>query len=694
MSFYNPLMLYGLVATLIPLAIHLLSRRRTVSLPFSNVALLQTLQQDRMRRVKLRQILLLLIRSLLILLLVLAFSRPAVQGSGAGANVRTAAALLIDRSMSMRHADGRGGDLFRQATGVAARVLDSFSPQDEVVIYLVDDRIATLDASSLGQLKQRLGGLAPGYRSTDMAAAVEDALKRLTQASAPNRELYLFTDGARHGWKELPLGDGSREIERLSFFSSLHRPRRSNNVSIASVSASERLLAPGTPAAVQVVLKNQSPSAQNSLALVATSGGARVAQEQVALGAGEERRIFLNFTPERGGAIPFSVDIGADDLPADSRFRTFIHVPDSLKVLLVGSGADVYYLEQAFRSLSGPTSRNLIRTVSPEALPTTDLEGWSSVWLCNVPRLSDFTVSELQHKVEQGTGLVVALGSTIDARHYSDRILDRLIPARLIAVSGSPRLPGGDTSVFRSLRLPLPDHLLFSGLLTGEDAQSPHFYAHYRVRLSEGARPIVAFSDGFPAIAESRLGRGRVFLITTAFDLAWSELPVSGLMVPLVERMARYLAQTAAASGGSDYRVGQSIFREIDDAHPREAALAPPSGDTRTIWPEQQGGRAVWRVGEVEEPGYWGITAGGRAVDRFAVQVDPAESDLSPLTESEWTALIPAARHHILSDDDAVPETIRQSRYGRELWQILLAAALAMAIAEMAVARSVRTTRA
>ena len=64
LSFANPGMLYGLFAALLPLAIHLLNRRRTTTVPFSNVALLQVLQHDRMRRVKLKQILLLILRGL------------------------------------------------------------------------------------------------------------------------------------------------------------------------------------------------------------------------------------------------------------------------------------------------------------------------------------------------------------------------------------------------------------------------------------------------------------------------------------------------------------------------------------------------------------------------------------------------------------------------------------------------------
>jgi hypothetical protein len=109
LSFANPTMLYGLWAALLPLVIHLLNRRRSVTLPFSNVALLQALQHDRMRRVKLKQILLLILRTLLIVLLVLAFARPTLTGASSGAgDAGISAVILLDRSLSMQYRTSEG----------------------------------------------------------------------------------------------------------------------------------------------------------------------------------------------------------------------------------------------------------------------------------------------------------------------------------------------------------------------------------------------------------------------------------------------------------------------------------------------------------------------------------------------------------------------------------------------------------
>ena len=121
MTFLNPIMLFGLAAAAIPILLHLLNLRKLKTVEFSSLRFLKELQRTRIRRIRLRQWLLLLLRTLLVLSLVLAFSRPALRGSLAslgGTSARSTIVLLIDDSpsMGMRNA---GGMLFDQARAAA-----------------------------------------------------------------------------------------------------------------------------------------------------------------------------------------------------------------------------------------------------------------------------------------------------------------------------------------------------------------------------------------------------------------------------------------------------------------------------------------------------------------------------------------------------------------------------------------------
>ena len=73
MTFFNTALLAGFAAVAIPVLIHIFSRRRYPLIDFSTLRFLRKLQRQQMRKLRLRQWLLLLLRTLAILFIVLAF---------------------------------------------------------------------------------------------------------------------------------------------------------------------------------------------------------------------------------------------------------------------------------------------------------------------------------------------------------------------------------------------------------------------------------------------------------------------------------------------------------------------------------------------------------------------------------------------------------------------------------------------
>ena len=69
MSFLNTALLAGLLLAAIPILIHLLGRRRIKRQPFPTLEFLRRLQNRKMKRLRVRQWLLLALRTLAVLLL-------------------------------------------------------------------------------------------------------------------------------------------------------------------------------------------------------------------------------------------------------------------------------------------------------------------------------------------------------------------------------------------------------------------------------------------------------------------------------------------------------------------------------------------------------------------------------------------------------------------------------------------------
>src|SRR5512134_3553149 len=81
LTFLNALFLAGMAAGIVPIIIHLLNRRRLKRIEFSDLRFIAPLNQQRMRSLNLRRLLLLMLRVFIIVFTALAMARPSVRGS-------------------------------------------------------------------------------------------------------------------------------------------------------------------------------------------------------------------------------------------------------------------------------------------------------------------------------------------------------------------------------------------------------------------------------------------------------------------------------------------------------------------------------------------------------------------------------------------------------------------------------------
>src|SRR5512147_1552013 len=132
-TFLSPTVLFAAFAALIPLIIHLFSKRRVKVVEFSSIRHLKSMQKRQVRRLKVRQLLLLILRMLLILTIVLAFARPTATEGRVGAHASVSAVVLFDNSASMNRlvADGNLLELAKKRT---EELLKTFGQTDEVAL--------------------------------------------------------------------------------------------------------------------------------------------------------------------------------------------------------------------------------------------------------------------------------------------------------------------------------------------------------------------------------------------------------------------------------------------------------------------------------------------------------------------------------------------------------------------------------
>ncbi|MGD2174853.1 MAG: BatA domain-containing protein, partial [Candidatus Brocadiaceae bacterium] len=190
------------LSLLIPVAIHLVHRRKAEQVPFSTLRFLRMVDQRVARRHRLKELLLLALRLLLLAALVAALYRPMVRSATfKGGDVPTAAAIVLDNSYSMR-AVAAGTTRFERARKAASEILQGLRRGDSACLVLLDvpgDVPPELTTNVAG-LSGQLDAQECGWGAATAGGALKKALAALRDSNLPRKELYLVSDFQRRAW--------------------------------------------------------------------------------------------------------------------------------------------------------------------------------------------------------------------------------------------------------------------------------------------------------------------------------------------------------------------------------------------------------------------------------------------------------------------------------------------------------------
>ena len=138
MQFIYPNILFGLLAVLIPIAIHLFNFRKYKKVYFSNVRLLIQFQLRTRKQSQLLHYLVLATRILSIVFLVIAFAQPFIPlDSNMNLGKVNAVSVFIDNSFSME-TSGDEGRIIDEARNKAVRIASAFDADDRFQLLTND----------------------------------------------------------------------------------------------------------------------------------------------------------------------------------------------------------------------------------------------------------------------------------------------------------------------------------------------------------------------------------------------------------------------------------------------------------------------------------------------------------------------------------------------------------------------------
>lgn len=739
-AFLNPLLLGGLGLSVLPIVIHLLSRRQFRRIEWGATRFLLEAEKENRRRVRFEQWLLVALRCLAMSLLALLIARPYVQpgvlASLLGGQGEVHRILVIDDSPSLGYR-GSAGQEFAVLRDAAVRLLAWIRQEtgsDPISVYRTSqpdapllERTPLTDAT-LDELRVRITELRPCDVPARPRRLLETIAGNLSATGHLARaDLYLLSDFQRSEWLAFdaaaqsvfePLRSMGRGDVRVVLLSAASPIRE--NTAVVQIGFERFQTVAGLPAMVTATVANYTRQPLRDVRLqVETDGAASptVAMDQP-IEPGQTRAVTFEVTfPDEGHRVLTVGLSSGDNLAIDDTRRMATHVKPAIVALLVNGQPssdplrDEVHLLRSALAPPGPFSSGIrVDVIDPPDLESVDLRRFDCVWLCNVPPPGDAAAAALREYVETGGGLLVFLGEEVgDAVEFNRALYaggSGVLPAPL---EGPPQraASGEGFQIVRS-----EEHPVTAAFPGGASvSEYVRFRSFYRCIEDPGpasaeasptpARPpavvLARFTDAArsAALIERSLGRGRTLLFTSSVDLDWNDWARSadGSYVVAMLELAQYAARRSDNPPAT--LTGEPIEVVVPaDEYEMVALVKPPDYPERPPT-EARARDAGGTAGRMTLVGPIAMRSGTYTVELMqrglgpeprpvCANIHPAESDLSVARPAELiAALAPIPAEFVQAADSFLPSG-EQTR--RELWPSVLLALVTVLMLEQTLA--------
>ena len=365
----------------------------------------------------------------------------------------------------------------------------------------------------------RLAGFAPAAWPPQSGAAID-----WVESTAGGFETYWLSDGLAHEGRE-DLLEAFEAKGPVTVFESPRRPLGLRPARFEDGQVRLTVLRPDATAAqsVSVLAHGRDPSgAERVLARAEAQFEAQATEAEVAMILPAELRNRITRFELQAARGAGAVTLTDDGL----RRREVALIAgredrEGLELL-----SPLHYLERALE----PTA-DLVEGTLPDIL----LANPDAIIFADVAGLPDAEEEDLLAWVEEGGMLLRFAGPQLAASEISRGEEDPLMPVRL---REGGRSVGGAMSWGEPKQLrPFPETSPFYGLPLPDDVTvNAQVMAQPDPELA--GRVIAALADGTPLVTRKRVGQGSVVLFHVTANAEWSTLPLSGLFVQMLERLA------------------------------------------------------------------------------------------------------------------------------------------------------------
>ncbi len=690
MIFLNPAVLFGLLAASIPVIIHLFNLKKLKKIEFSTLAFLKELQKNKIRKIKLKQWILLALRVLIILFVVMAFARPALQSiqiGGTTSAAKTTAVFILDNTFSMSVVD-QNGSYFNQAKSIINQIISQLQEGDEVAVILVSNPDTEVKfTTNLFEFVKNVDALNISSSSGDINSALIKAAELINESKNFNKEIYILSDLQKNKITQKNLNNDLSELlnDKARIYLFDLSDKDVFNLSVDDLKINNQIFEKDKPVSFLVTISNNSKQDVNNAVVSLFMNDERIAQKSFDVSAKQSAIIEIEATPKTNGYIDIAAEIENDEIEQDNKRFASLFIPEKISVGIFSANPDdAMFVNLALQT--GGNNRYEIVNKNIDQITSQQLSKFQTIII--IANSLSSGAGQLKDYLNNGGALILFPSSTPDAIK-----LNQLYNQLGLKISSS--FVGKLNSNELKIEFDKTDfnHPVFQNIFQDDKKkkyESPVLNAYYKI--NPGSIQIISLIDGSTFLSEYKSGKGKVFVFASSPVLSWGDFPIKSIFSPLINKSVLYLS--AKERNQNLFLAGEEVMLDLRNTNPSQIKVERPDGSEEFINLSNNSGQKYFTYTNTDKTGLYKFYSGNNLLEEIAINTDPTESKIEYVSETDFDDYLKQLKFpgkFIPVDKNSnIAEKIMQARFGSELWRYFLLVAIILALIEMTIARNAK----
>jgi len=705
MNFLNPAALIALFAVSIPILIHLLNLRKLKKIDFSTLMFLKEIQKSKMRRIKLKQLLLLALRIGIITLLVLTFAKPVYEGYSFNndAGGKSTVLIFIDDSFSMDASDVPG-QYFSQAKNSVKEILNNYKESDEIIL-IPSSFTGYKNSIGINGGKKEITDSLEQLKLSNKPFYFNDALIKagqiLDNSINPNKDVFVISDFQRINGGVSASEIKTENYEDVNFILINTGERTSVNLSLDSFKVNTKIPAKFGNIRVSVNLSNHSPDPVSGISLKLFLNDKLTEETSADVSANSSNRKEFSFTAEKAGDLHGFIELSGnslqnDEFDQDNRIYFDVFIPEKINVGMIGNSNEFRFINTVLNSaqdLSGDNAENNdnklfeinISDRLDESIFSNDV-----LLISSGNNYSDRESELLSEFLTAGKGIFIFPNEYTDIQNFNSEISSKLYIPQIGSFNtdenANKNLKFGKidfenpimSEIFRNNQL---------NITSDSFLDSPGIKKFYELLLNDKSIPVIMLSDGKPFITETELPKGKMLLSAVSGETGFSDFPLNNIFPPLIIRSIFFLNSDFGFS--NENYIGASNIIPVKGLN-NIFSITTPENNTIELNTELSGSSNDFYIlpytETAKDKGLYLLKDSSGNQFGVSLNIDSRESDPGRMDDEEIVKYFNnagIADAEIISNTNEISDLINNKRTGTSLWKFFLIAALILLAAEI-----------